>query len=97
VLQADDAEAFTTRPGRCFRLVHPNTVHAQFCPNRVTTTGEFTDSNGKTWTVDACAAHPAELKCRRKAQPRSSPAYPDPGSGLRHIEDMPRRPPGRVH
>ncbi len=55
------AETFTTKPGQCFRLIEAVTGHTQHCSNRVVCTGVFTDSKGKTWTVDACAEHAGEL------------------------------------
>ncbi len=56
------AEAFSTMPGRCFRFTHAGTGHAEHCSNPVVCTGRFTDGNGTTWTVDACADHRVDLE-----------------------------------
>ncbi len=65
------AEAFSTLPGRCFRLVHTGTGHAQHCPEAVTRSGEFTDNVGGCWTVDACAGHAGELQTPRQLSGRT--------------------------
>ncbi len=55
------AEAFSTMPGQCFRFVHAGTGHARHCPNPVARHGEFIDSKGTRWAVDACPEHAGEL------------------------------------
>jgi hypothetical protein len=54
-------EKFTTFPGKCFRYVDAD-GYPRHCPKRPVQTGRFTDSTGKTWTVDACEEHAEELK-----------------------------------
>ena len=53
-------QEFTTRPGGCFRIVNSATGYEP-CPNRVVSTGTFTDAEGTAWTVDSCADHRTEL------------------------------------
>ncbi len=60
-------DIFTTFPGKCFRYVDADNGHARHCPNPVVCSGEFIDSRGKGWTVDACDEHLAELNVSRGA------------------------------
>ncbi len=53
-------DKFSTFPGKCFRHVAAD-GHTRRCSNRVVRTGQFADSKGKLWTVDACAEHAVEL------------------------------------
>ncbi len=54
------ADAFTTTPGQCFRMVIANEAgHPTHCP--VTTHGPWRSGDNRLYRVDACNAHKDEL------------------------------------
>lgn len=58
------AERFTTFPGKCFRFVLGPNGRARHCPNPAIRTGQFTDTKGAVWTVDACLEHAEDASFR---------------------------------
>jgi hypothetical protein len=55
------AEAFSIRPGQCFRFIQAGTGHAQDCPAEVAVRGRFRDRAGKWHTVESCIWHAEPL------------------------------------
>jgi hypothetical protein len=57
------AEAFSVRPGRCFRFTGTSIGRAGHCREPIVARGTFIDKNGQLWPVDACERHCEELDC----------------------------------
>lgn len=55
------AEAFSVRPGRCFRFSDTKIGQAGPCREPIVARGTFIDKTGQLWPVDACESHLGEL------------------------------------
>ena len=59
------AQAFGTSPGQCFRMVSSSIAGARGAPHRcplpVAKQGDFKDSKGRIYHVEACLDHAGDL------------------------------------
>ena len=64
------AEAFTTMPGRCWRMVDDEngTTHPAHCPQPVVWRGTYRTSEGKVFKVVSCEGHADGLTYARWAR-----------------------------
>lgn len=66
--------AFSVRPGHCFRMVYDRKLQADHCRQEPRWKGVWRDATGRSWYVETCGEHAPRLKAPRP--PSASPLRP---------------------